>query len=212
MNSSLTFSLLFFAVIRDSSLILLPLLLLAELCVRSSARPAPRSALCGLLRPMIHQVDGLSGLSHKLHHLTKDELANFEAAEYRLDGLPHFEQTFIHFSSMQLNQSLSQLLLYTQAFRLHADWLIKAKENVSLPSRAAEGASTHLLQLSTLINASLHQMGEEAPQLAPPSLPAVSTAFDVLRFSVEFSNRLQRFCHWSKRVLGHLQRRSCPRR
>ncbi|XP_034400817.1 uncharacterized protein il11b [Cyclopterus lumpus] len=197
--------------IRDSALCLLHLLLLAEPVVRSSARPAHRSPLCGMFRPMIHHVDSLLTLSHELHALTGEELENFEAAEHRLDGLLHIEHTFAHFSSLEVNQSLSKLLLYTRAFRLHADWLMKAKENVSLSSRSAEGASDHLLQLSNLLNASLHQMGAEAPQPPPPSLPVVSRAFDVLRFSVEISERLQVFCNWSKRALVRLQRRSCPR-
>lgn len=58
----------------------------------------------------------------------------------------------------QVNKSLSQLYVYTQSFRLHVDWLKTAKENVSLPSQSAEGTSTHLLQLSNLLNASLHQV------------------------------------------------------
>lgn len=60
----------------------------------------------------------------------------------------------------QVNKSFSQLYVYTQSFRLHVDWLKTAKENVSLPSQSAEGTSTHLLQLSNLLNASLHQVGQ----------------------------------------------------
>lgn len=58
----------------------------------------------------------------------------------------------------QVNASLSQLYGYAQTFRLHLDWLKAAKANVSLSSRAAEGAGAHLLRLSNLVKASLQQV------------------------------------------------------
>lgn len=60
--------------------------------------------------------------------------------------------------SPQVNESLSQLYVFTQSFRLHVDWLKTAHQNVSLPSHAAESVSTHLLQLSNLLTASLNQV------------------------------------------------------
>ncbi|XP_039676162.1 uncharacterized protein LOC120571338 [Perca fluviatilis] len=198
--------------IYDSTPCLVHLILLVELFAHSSSRPAHSSSLCGMFRSMIHQVDMLTILSKELHNLTDEELINFEGVENRLDGLPHMQHTAAHFNSLKVNESLSKLFVYTQSFRLHVGWLKTAKENVSLSSQSAERVSSHLLQLSNLLNASLLQISEEIPQSPSASLPIVSTAFDVLRFSVEISERLQVFCNWSKRVLVHLQRLShCPR-
>uniref|UniRef100_A0A3Q3Q838 Interleukin 11a n=1 Tax=Monopterus albus TaxID=43700 RepID=A0A3Q3Q838_MONAL len=190
----------------------LHLLLLAELFVHSSSRTSHTSSLCSMLKLMMAQVDRLKNLSKSFHDLSDVELLNFADMEHRLHSLPHIHHTATHLSSLKVNESLSQLYVHAQAFKLHVDWLKTAKENVSLSSHSAEGAGTHLLQLSNLLNSSLHQMSEEAPLSPPPSLPVTSTAFDVLRFSVEISERLQVFCDWSKRVLRQLQRLShCPR-
>ncbi|XP_023270471.1 uncharacterized protein LOC111661210 [Seriola lalandi dorsalis] len=206
--------LLVFTVIYDSTtcLCLLRLLLLAELFVHSSSRPAHSSSLCGLLGSMIPQVDMLMSNAKKLHELSENELSNLAATESRLHGLPNLQHTAAHFNSLKVNESLSQLYEFIQSIKLHVDWLKTAKDNFSLPSQSAEGASTHLLQLSNLINTALNQIGEEVPQSPAPSLPVASTAFDVLLFSVELSERSQTFSSWSKRVLRHLQRKSrCPR-
>ncbi|XP_051811553.1 uncharacterized protein il11b [Acanthochromis polyacanthus] len=198
--------------INDSASFLLHLLLLAELLVHSSGRPAHISPLCGMFGSMIPQVDRLMNSSKQLHDLTTEELLNFAAVEHRLHSLPHIQYTAAYFSSLKVNESLSQLYSYSQSFKLHVDWLKTAKENVSLPVQAAESSSIHLQQISNLINASLHQISADVPQSTPPSLPDVSTAFDALKFSVELSGRLEAFCSWSKRVLRHLQRLShCPK-
>ncbi|XP_054462588.1 uncharacterized protein il11b [Anoplopoma fimbria] len=200
------------SVIHDSTPCLLCLLLLAELFVHSSSRPAPHSPLCGMFRSMNLQLENLRKISDDLYVLADGELTNFEGMEHQLDALPHIQHTAAHVTSLKVNESLSLLSLYTQSFRLHADWLITAKENVSFPSQSAEGASSHLLQLSNLINASLLQIGEEVPQSASPTLPVVSTAFEVLKFSIEISGQLQVFCDWSKRMVMRLKRLSrCPR-
>nr|CAI61343.1 TPA: interleukin-11b [Takifugu rubripes] len=199
-------------VIEDSAPCLLHLFLLAELIVHSASRPASSPAPCRTFRSIFHQVDLLMGLSRKLHDLSDEDVLMFESMENRLDTLPHLPHSAEYFRSFKVNESLSQLSLHTQSFRQHIDWLKLARENVSLPSRAAEDSSTHLLKLSNLLNASLHQMNEEVPQLPPLSLPIASTSFDVLQFSVEISDRLKIFCHWSKRVLRYLQRLNrCPK-
>ncbi|CAK6980349.1 sialic acid-binding Ig-like lectin 9 [Scomber scombrus] len=201
-----------FLFIPESYTLLLQLLLLAELFVHSSSRPVSSNSLCNTFKSMIPQVESLMRLSKKLHDLTDDELIDVVAVENRLDSLPHMHHTAAHFDSVKVNESLSQLYVYTQAFKLHVEWLKTAKINVSLSSGSAEGANTHLLHLSSLLSTSLQQINEEVPQLPSPSLPVVSTAFDVLKFSIEISERLQVFCHWSKRVLRYLQKTShCPR-
>ncbi|XP_033492147.1 uncharacterized protein LOC117263110 [Epinephelus lanceolatus] len=194
--------------IHDSTSCLLHLLLLAELFVHSSSRPTHSFPLCGMFRSMIHQVDKLTSLPKKLHDLTDDNDDVFEGVENRLDSLPKMQHTAAHFNSLKVNESLSQLFEFSQSFRLHVEWLKTAKENFSLSSQSAEDASSHLLQLSNLVNASLSQMEEKVPQSPSPSLPVASTAFDVLQFSVEISKRLQVFCDWSKRILLLLQRLS----
>lgn len=63
---------------------------------------------------------------------------------------------------LQVNESLTQMYGYTQSFKLHIDWLKVAKENVSLPFQTEEGASSHLLQLSNLIEKCFHPVGPPA--------------------------------------------------
>uniref|UniRef100_A0A7N8WLD9 Uncharacterized LOC113126879 n=1 Tax=Mastacembelus armatus TaxID=205130 RepID=A0A7N8WLD9_9TELE len=193
---------LVFTVIPDSTPCLLHLLLLTDLFVHSSSRPTHNPSLCGMFGSMVAQVDRLINLYKKLHELSDDEL-RLVAVEHRLHDLPHIQHTAAHFSSLKCQLT---------SFNLHMDWLKTAKDNVSLSSQAVEDASTHLRQLSNLVKASLLQISEEAPRLPSPSLPVASTAFDVLQFSIEMSERLRVFCDWSKRVLRHLQRLSrCPK-
>ncbi|XP_076611465.1 uncharacterized protein il11b [Chaetodon auriga] len=197
--------------IHDSTRCLIRLLLLAELFAHSSSRPASSPSLCGMFGAMVPQVERLMTLSKTLHDLTDDELLNFSGVEHALSSLPHIQQDAGYFNSLKVNASLSQLYVYVQSFRLHVDWLKTAKENAGLPW-SAEGVCTRLPQLSNLLNASLHQIGEEVPQSPSPSFPTVSTTFDVVQSSVEISERLQAFCDWSKRVLRLLQRQSsCPK-
>uniref|UniRef100_A0A3B5A8Q2 Uncharacterized LOC103373116 n=1 Tax=Stegastes partitus TaxID=144197 RepID=A0A3B5A8Q2_9TELE len=199
-----------FAVISDSTSCLFRLLLLAELLIHSSCQS---TLSCSMFGSMIHQVDKLLNSSKRLHNLTKEELVKFAAVEHRLSSLPHIQHTVGDFNSLKVNESLSQLYSHTLSFRVHVDWLKTAKENVSLPIQSAETTSTQLQQLFRLANTSLHQIREEVPQTTSPSLPEVSLAFDALKFSVEISDRLQAFCHWSKRALRRLQRQSrCPGR
>ncbi|KAM8766900.1 uncharacterized protein il11b [Acanthopagrus schlegelii] len=187
--------------ICDSTLCLLHLLLLAELFVHTSSRPTSSPSLCGMFGSMIHQVDRLKNLSKKLHGLADTELTNFVVDETRLDSLPQIQVNAANLHSLKVNESLSQLYVFTQSFQLHVDWLKTAHQNFSLSSAAAESVSTHLLQLSNLVTVSLNQISEEVPESPTPSLPVVSTAFDALHFSVEISERLRVFHDWSKRVL-----------
>ncbi|XP_051245689.1 interleukin-11 isoform X2 [Dicentrarchus labrax] len=196
---------------KYSASCLLHLLLLAELFVQSSSRPTNSPSLCAMFRPMVHQVERLRENS-KLHELETDELQTFDGVEKRLDSLPVIQHDAGYFSSLKVNKTLSQLYANIQSYRLHVDWLKTAKANFSLSSQSVEGAITHLRHLSNLLNTALQQMSEEVPQTPSPSFPDVSTAFDVLRFSIEISDQLQVFCDWSKRVLRQLQRQSrCPR-
>ncbi|XP_042292516.1 uncharacterized protein LOC121913780 isoform X1 [Thunnus maccoyii] len=198
--------------IPDFTPCLLHLLLLAELFVHSSSRPTQSVSICNTFSQMIHQVDRLTNLSKKLHDLTDDELINLIGMENRLVSLPHMQQTAADFNSVKMNESLSQLYVYTQSFKLHVDWLKTAKENVSLSSQSVDGTITHLLHLSTLTSTFLRQINQEVPQPPSLSLPVVSTAFDVLKFSVEISERLTVFCRWSKRMLRYLHKNShCPK-
>uniref|UniRef100_A0A3Q3WX82 Ciliary neurotrophic factor n=1 Tax=Mola mola TaxID=94237 RepID=A0A3Q3WX82_MOLML len=194
-----------FILFHDFTRCLLHLLLLAELFVHTSSHPATSPSLCRMFRSMIHQVDRLMSFSKNLHDLVR-------LHSVLLESLPHIQHSFGYFSSLTVNKSISDLYVYTQSLKLHVDWLKTAKENVSLSYQSAEATSPHLLQLSNLLNVSLHQIGEETPQSMLPSFPLTYTAFDVLQFSVEISGQLQVFCSWSKRVLIHLQRLShCPK-
>nr|XP_057902711.1 uncharacterized protein LOC131101500 isoform X3 [Doryrhamphus excisus] len=197
----------------DSASRLLPLLLLVELLRPSWCRPAHNVALCNVLRSAVPRVDLLLKSSGHLHDLPGDALL-VDLLEDTLEGLPVIHSTAAHLHSLRVNESLSQLYVHTQTFRVHVDWLKAVKENFSLPAEAAEGVGAHLLQLSNLIRMSLHRVNEPVPQPPrPSSLPVISTTFEALRYSVEMSQRLKVFCNWSKRVVHHVQRASrCPRR
>ncbi|XP_068188687.1 uncharacterized protein [Antennarius striatus] len=197
----------------DSAPHLLHLLLLAELFVRSSSCPISARSLCGAFRLMLPHLDRLNTFSKELHDLTDDELVYFEAVENTLDHLPLIRHNATSFRALKVNATLAQLYVYTHSFTIHVDWLRDARENLSLASSPAEGAGNHLLQLSGLLNASLHQIMEAVPRTATPPLPPITTAFEAQLYSFQVSERLRVFCDWSRRVLHHLQRRSCcPRR
>uniref|UniRef100_A0A3P9QFP7 Uncharacterized LOC103472861 n=2 Tax=Poecilia reticulata TaxID=8081 RepID=A0A3P9QFP7_POERE len=192
----------------ETSSFLFHLLLLTELLVRSSSLPIRSSSHCGFFGSMIHQVESLMNLSRRIHQLRTEELEHFEDAKITLDSLPDLYHTAGHLRSLKVNESLTQMYGYTQSFKLHIDWLKVAKENVSLPFQTEEGASSHLLQLSNLIEKCLHPQNKEALPSMAPNLPVVSNAFDALVYSVEISDRLKVFCGWSKRVLRFFQKHS----
>ncbi|XP_008420938.1 uncharacterized protein LOC103472861 isoform X1 [Poecilia reticulata] len=196
------------AVLPETSSFLFHLLLLTELLVRSSSLPIRSSSHCGFFGSMIHQVESLMNLSRRIHQLRTEELEHFEDAKITLDSLPDLYHTAGHLRSLKVNESLTQMYGYTQSFKLHIDWLKVAKENVSLPFQTEEGASSHLLQLSNLIEKCLHPQNKEALPSMAPNLPVVSNAFDALVYSVEISDRLKVFCGWSKRVLRFFQKHS----
>uniref|UniRef100_A0AAV2K7N4 Interleukin-11 n=1 Tax=Knipowitschia caucasica TaxID=637954 RepID=A0AAV2K7N4_KNICA len=191
----------------------LVLLLLLDLIGLSSSRPAHTPSLCSLIGSMVPHFDRLINLSKKLQELSDEDLSLIAAAEHRLDSLLEIPHTAAAFTQpLKVNEPISQLYNLSESYKLHMDWLKTARENMSLSSQPAEGASHHLLKLTHLLNSSLHQLQEEVPQAAPPSLPPVSTAFDALRFSVEVSEKLRVFVLFAKRWIRVLQKLSCPRR
>lgn len=119
---------------------------------------------------MENRLDGLPHIKHTAAHISslKVKFLHFSTTLYcRKAVYVRGELTFIfplsvYLMSPQMNESLSQLFVYTQSFRLHVDWLKTAKLNVSLSSQSAEGASSHLLKLSNLVNTSLHQVRRPA--------------------------------------------------
>lgn len=64
-----------------------------------------------------------------------------------------------------MNESVSQLYHFSDLFRLHVDWLKSARGNVSLPTQPTEGASKHLLQLTHLLNSTLHQVRKTSTEV-----------------------------------------------
>ncbi|XP_043993756.1 uncharacterized protein il11b [Gambusia affinis] len=192
----------------ETSLFLFHLLLLTELLAQSSSLPIHGSSHCGFFGSMIHHVESLMNLSRKLHQLRTEELEHFEDTKFSLDSLPELYHTAGHLRTLKVNESLTQMYRYTQSFKLHIDWLKDAKENVSLPFQTEEGASSHLLQLSNLIEKCLHPLNKEDLLSMAPNLPVVSNAFNALEYSVEISERLKVFCVWSKRILRYFQKHS----
>ncbi|KAF3707013.1 hypothetical protein EXN66_Car000185 [Channa argus] len=192
---------------------LLHLLLLAELFVHTSTRPAQTPSLCGNFGSMIVYTQKLMSSSKGLHCLSDDEVnMYFPSMKNKLQDLPRIQHTAAHHGSMNVSESLSQLYLYTKSFKLHVDWLKTAKEQYSPACQSTEAINSNLRQLSNLLYSSIHQISAEVPQSMTPSFPNVSTAFDVLQVSVEIAERIQVFCDWSRRVLLHLNHMSrCPR-
>ncbi|XP_037548980.1 uncharacterized protein LOC119425525 [Nematolebias whitei] len=198
------------SVIHESTLF--HLLLLTELVLRSASFPTPSPFMCGMFGSMVHHLDRLLNSSKKINNVPDDKLVNFAAVEDQLESLPRFQHTAAHFKTLKMNESLLQLYVDTEAFRVHVDWLKAAKENLSLPFEADEGARAHLQHLAVLLRNSIHQINEETPQTTAPSLPVVSNSFEALIFSVEISERLQAFSFSSKRILRHFHRKYlCPR-
>ncbi|XP_020795001.1 uncharacterized protein LOC110173339 [Boleophthalmus pectinirostris] len=202
-------------IIPDSTSFVVVLLLL-ELIGQSLSRPAHNPTFCTLIGSMLPHVEKLISLSEKLHELSDEDLSHLATADHRLDSLLEIQHTAAAFTSIKINESLSQLHNYSESYRFHMEWLKAARENVSLPTQPTEGASRHLQQLTHLLNSSLSQVQDEVvqvPSSSPPSLPLVSSAFDALRFSVEVSEKLRAFSFWTKRWIRFILKHSrCPRR
>ncbi|XP_019728209.1 uncharacterized protein LOC109517467 isoform X1 [Hippocampus comes] len=198
------------AVIHDSFFCLLRLLLLMGLLRSGQCRPAHDDVFCKALKSAVHQIDAIRETAEQLQ-LVRDEGLVEDLLDVRLQSLPVISITASRFQTWKANKYLSQLYMHTLALRMHVEWLKAATESVSLPSEAAGAAGVHLLQLASLIRTALIQI--DAVALPPPrsSLPTVSSAFDVLRYSVEMSRSLKVFCHWSKRLVRHLHIKAlCP--
>uniref|UniRef100_A0A3Q3DPX7 Interleukin-11 n=1 Tax=Hippocampus comes TaxID=109280 RepID=A0A3Q3DPX7_HIPCM len=200
------------AVIHDSFFCLLRLLLLMGLLRSGQCRPAHDDVFCKALKSAVHQIDAIRETAEQL------QLVVTTILPLLLVLLPSscpsiYTQSCASFVclSLQANKYLSQLYMHTLALRMHVEWLKAATESVSLPSEAAGAAGVHLLQLASLIRTALIQI--DAVALPPPrsSLPTVSSAFDVLRYSVEMSRSLKVFCHWSKRLVSNLFGGGCRR-
>ncbi|XP_049607829.1 uncharacterized protein [Syngnathus scovelli] len=217
---------------------MLRLLLLVELLGPARCGPAHHNAiLCNVLKSAVNQMDVIRKTARRLQPVralrppaagAAAPVATFafafqydeEAAELdgfldtRLQSLPVIATTAAHLRTWKANESLLRLHANALAFRAHAEWLKAAAENVSLPSEAAGVSAVHLLRLANLVRTALIQM-EVALPLPPlrPSLPAVLTAFEALRYSAEMSRRLDVFCGFSKRLVRHLRRvAACPSR
>ncbi|XP_049607830.1 interleukin-11-like isoform X3 [Syngnathus scovelli] len=200
---------------RDSASCMLRLLLLVELLGPARCGPAHHNAiLCNVLKSAVNQMDVIRKTARRLQPYDEEaaELDGF--LDTRLQSLPVIATTAAHLRTWKANESLLRLHANALAFRAHAEWLKAAAENVSLPSEAAGVSAVHLLRLANLVRTALIQM-EVALPLPPlrPSLPAVLTAFEALRYSAEMSRRLDVFCGFSKRLVRHLRRvAACPSR
>ncbi|XP_029023433.2 interleukin-11-like [Betta splendens] len=154
------------------------------------------------------EVDLLLRFSKELHSLNETEVQALAVTQLPLQGLPRFHHTAADFTALKLNESLAQLYVYTQSFKVYVAWLKTAQDRVGMPSKSTGGASAQLHTLSDRLSASLQQINEELPQSPPPppSFPLVSTTFDGLNVSAQVAQQLQTFCYWSKQVLRTLER------
>ncbi|XP_077395424.1 uncharacterized protein LOC144032269 [Festucalex cinctus] len=182
-----------------------------ELLRPSRCRHAHDGVLCKVLKSAVDQMDDIRK-TLELLQLERDEWLVEDLLEVRLQSLPVISTTASHFRSLKADEYLPQLYVHTLAFSVHVEWLQAATQSVSLPSQAAGAVRLHLLQLAGLVRTALIQMDAVVPPPPPrPSLPAVSSAFDALRYSVEVSRSLKVFCDWSQRLVRHLHKTtSCP--
>ncbi|XP_037120109.1 uncharacterized protein LOC119130375 isoform X2 [Syngnathus acus] len=194
---------------------MLRLLLLVELLGPARCGPAHHNGiLCNALKSAVNQMDVIRKTARRLQPYDEEAAEADDFLDTRLQSLPVIATTAAHLRTWKANESLSRLYANALAFRAHAEWLKAAAENVSLPSEAAGVAAVHLLRLANLVRTALIQMEVALPPPPPrPSLPAVLTAFEALRYSAEMSRRLGVFCGFSKRLVRHLRRvAACPSR
>uniref|UniRef100_A0A674B9I1 Leptin n=1 Tax=Salmo trutta TaxID=8032 RepID=A0A674B9I1_SALTR len=105
-------------------------------------------------------------------------------------------------SLSQLNDSLSQLYTDLFSFKLHVDWMIDARVNMSLPvSPKTLEVAKGLHNLSSFCSTALQQTACTLPQISIPSFPTQLKAWDVALLSYEIPERLRFYCQWSTRVL-----------
>uniref|UniRef100_A0A8C7M8D5 Uncharacterized protein n=1 Tax=Oncorhynchus kisutch TaxID=8019 RepID=A0A8C7M8D5_ONCKI len=105
-------------------------------------------------------------------------------------------------SLSQLNDSLSQLYKDLISFKLHVDWMIDARVNMSLPvSPKTLEVAKGLHNLSSFCSTALQQTACPLPQISIPSFPTQLKAWDVALLSYEIPERLRFYCQWSTRVL-----------
>ncbi|XP_055749132.1 interleukin-11-like [Salvelinus fontinalis] len=188
------------SVCLDSTQSLLLLLLLAQLLVLSWSRPTPKCPLCAHLTVMVQQMRSLQMLTRNLQ--SESEFSGMELTEYNLDSLPEMEHTANHLSSLKLNDSLSQLYTDLFSFKLHVDWMIDARVNMSLPvSPKTREVAKGLHNLSSFCSTALQQIACTLPQISTPSFPTQLKAWDVALLSYEIPERLRFYCQWSTRVL-----------
>ncbi|XP_041740754.1 interleukin-11-like [Coregonus clupeaformis] len=188
----------------DSTQSILLLLLLAQLLVLSWSRPTIKCPLCAHLTMMVQQMRSLQMLTSNLQ--SERDFSGIELMEYNLDSLPEMEHTANHLSSLKLNNSLSQLYTDLCSFKLHVDWLIDVRVNMSLPvSPKTVEVTKGLHNLSSLCSTALKQIACTLPQISIPSFPTQLTTWDVALLSYKIPEQLRFYCQWSTRVLLFLR-------
>ncbi|CAB1351183.1 unnamed protein product, partial [Coregonus sp. 'balchen'] len=170
----------------DSTQSILLLLLLAQLLVLSWSRPTIKCPLCAHLTMMVQQMRSLQMLTSNLQ--SERDFSGIELMEYNLDSLPEMEHTANHLSSLKLKNSLSQLYTDLCSFKLHVDWLIDVRVNMSLP------VSPKTVEIACTL-----------PQISIPSFPTQLTTWDVALLSYKIPEQLRFYCQWSTRVLLFLR-------
>lgn len=115
---------------------------------------------------MENRLDGLPNIKQNAEYFNSLQVKFLESGIHFFPDIYFKAIGLIYIFSLlmfaQVNVSLSELYGYTQSFKLHVDWLKTVKENHTLSTQSSSNASTHLLQLSNQLNASLQQVRKPA--------------------------------------------------
>lgn len=190
----------------DTSFSLLFSLLLAQLPVLTSAAPHNHRRLPEKdLEKLTNQTRHLLRLTQDL---LKDHVINTDI-EHRLKTLPAMTNKASDLSSLKLNETLPQLLVDLQSFKLHFEWLTrKPIHAASFNLSKLRELTSHIKTFHTFLQRQVLKVDAQLLPSPTPSLPPLSGAWDRVQSSLELLQQFRLFCDWASRALVTLKSRN----
>ncbi|CAM4637141.1 unnamed protein product [Leuciscus chuanchicus] len=111
--------------------------------------------------------------------------------EQSLTSLPALNVRTEDLKSLELSSTLAQLYSGLKSFKFHLNWIQQKQDE--LGSDDSKTKNTHLIQL---IKGVLTQIEKPASELVHPSLPPLTTAWNLYQANVEINKKLYFFCLW----------------